>query len=84
MDFPKKILFPHVFPPLSSFQPSFRLVPMAYYTPSLGGVSMQSSMSSYDYVGSSVGGIGVGSGSGEQDILVGTAALESIGAKAEI
>jgi len=34
--------------------------------------------------GELVGGIGVGSGSGEQDILVGTAALESIGAKAEI
>ena len=32
--------------------------------------------------GELVGGIGVGSGTGEQDVLVGTAALESIGAKA--
>jgi len=30
-----------------------------------------------------VGGIGVGSGSGEQDVMVGTAALDAIGAKAE-
>ena len=32
--------------------------------------------------GELVGGIGVGSGSGEQDIMVGTAALDSIGAEA--
>jgi len=33
--------------------------------------------------GELVGGIGVGSGSGEQDVIVGTAALDSIGAKIE-
>ena len=34
--------------------------------------------------GELVGGIGVGSGSGEQDVLVGKAALNAIGAKTEM